>query len=326
MSSVYWSFEPDPARTAALRAEVDRRLWSSLHYIFGEVDGLDPGNSFDAWIARVERAERADPLIHLLFHALVAALEEGDQNSANRIAARMLAQEPAAPGLAIRSAEADDDSARPVALFDRFADLEKAEQLDLTIPDPEAIAAALPHIEAGLRLIKANDPSLDGELHALLSELLLVGQKPGHGFTAAAVSCFQAWGSLMVNPSQMRDALDVVEMIAHEVTHLTLFGLAIDEPLLTNDPEELHYSPIREAPRTMDGVYHATIVAARIWRALQAQANAPGASDELKELSLERATKAAELFHDGVAVIEGAAQLMPIGRQVLDDCKAHVAG
>jgi HEXXH motif-containing protein len=321
---MYWSFEPDPGRTAALRAEVDRRLWSSLRYIFGEVEGLDPEHVFDAWIDRVEAAERADPMVHLLFHALVAAFDGDDMAGAKAIAARMLKQGPARPGLAIRTAEAGDEGARPVALFDRFADLEKAEQLELTIPDPTAIRAALPLIEQGLRLIEANDPALHGELNALLSELLLVGQMPTHGFTASAVSCFQSWGALMVNPSQMRDALDVIEMIAHEATHLTLFGLAIDEPLLTNDREEQHYSPIREAPRTMDGVYHATIVAARIWRAMQQQAKSPGANAELKELSLERAARAAGLFHEGVEVIEGAAKLMPLGREVLDDCKAHL--
>ena len=159
----------------------------------------------------------------------------------------------------------------------------------------------------------------------MVAELLLVGQEDSHRFTTAAVSCFQNWGGLLVNPVVQRDALIMVEMLAHEMTHLLLFGVAMDEPLLTNAPDERYYSPIREAPRTMDGVYHATIVAARVTRALLRQAEATDATQELREIAIQRAATNMRLFDEGVEIVEANAALSPVGRRVLEDSKAAMA-
>lgn len=324
-SNPYWSFEPDRERAAALTAEIDRRLQGSLRYIFEEFcDRIDPDGRFAGWIGALERARRPDPLVHLLFHTLVAAIETGDDEEARRIADRLLTLGGAPEDLAIRPVEHDPASDRPVGPFSRFADLEEANRLDLTVPDPGAVAAATTPIAQGLDLVRRNDPGLDAEFRAFVTDILLVGQAPGHTFTTAAVSCFQNWGALLVNAGAIAAPLDAVEQIAHEATHLLLFGVALDEPLLTNPPEELHYSPLREAPRSMDGVYHATIVAARVMRAMLRQARAKDGEQALVQEARERAQWSAQLFQEGVAVIEAGARLTPLGRAVLEDCKAAV--
>jgi HEXXH motif-containing protein len=319
-----FDFEPDGARAAALGAEINRRLIGSLRYVFGEVGeilGWSPVD-FDIWLATLESAERLDPLIHTLFHTLVAEVEAGDWHIARGHAARLLTLGAAPPGLGIHPVDADDAGPRPVRLFGRFADLEEANRLDLIAPTPELVAGIRPPIDQALGLIRRNDPAMDEEFRALIKDLLLVSQAPEHLFTTAAVSCFQNWGGLLFNPAVQRDVLDIVELIAHECTHLLLFALALDEPLLTNPPGQMYFSPLRGTPRTMDGVYHATIVSARVARALLHQAQSPDATTEYRDVALSRARRSVDLFEDGVAIILSDDALTPLGRDVLDSASA----
>lgn len=322
-----FDFEPDGARAATLGAEINRRLIGSLRYVFGEV-GETLGCSatdFDIWLATLERAERLDPLLHTLFHTLVAEVEAGDWHIARGHAARLLTLGAAPPGLGIHPVDADDAAPRPVRLFGRFADLEEANRLDLIAPTPELVAGIMPQIDQALDLIRRNDPAMDEEFRALVKELLLVSQAPEHLFTTAAVSCFQNWGGLLFNPVVQRDVLDIVELIAHECTHLLLFALALDEPLLTNPPDQLYFSPLRGAPRTMDGVYHATIVSARVARALLRQAQSQDADPAHRDVAMSRGRRSIELFDDGVAIILSDDALTPLGRDVLDSARAAMA-
>lgn len=315
-----FDFEPDGARAAVLVAEINRRLIGSLRYVFGEVGetlGWSAGD-FDAWLATLERAERLDPLIHTLFHTLVAEIEAGEWQIAAAHAARLLTLGAAQPGLGIHAVDADDAGPRPVRLLGRFADLEESNRLDLIAPTPELVAGIVPPIEQALDLIRRNDPEMDEEFRVLIKDLLLVSQAPEHLFTTAAVSCFQNWGGLLFNPVVQRDVLDIVELIAHECTHLLLFALALDEPLLTNPPDQLYFSPLRGAPRTMDGVYHATIVSARVARALLRQAQSLDTDAKYRDVALDRARRSADLFEDGVAIILSDDALTPLGRDVLD--------
>jgi HEXXH motif-containing protein len=318
--------EPSRKQAASLTAEINRRLAGSLRYVFSEAGssiGLEPAR-VESWIAGIEAASRPDPLVHVLFHTLVAELQIGNYEGSRAVAERLLKLGAAGSGLRVVRADPGSDGPRAIELFARFADLEEANRLDLVAPDNEEIERATPLIEQGLALLARNDPEQDGELRAFLSDILLVGQKPGHLFTAAAASCFQNWGALLLVPATQRDALDIVELLAHEATHLLLFALALDEPLLTNPPDQLHFSPLREAPRSMDGVYHATMVSARIVRALVRQANAPEASGGLREIALERAARAARTYDDGVEVIEKAAELTGLGGDILVQSKEMV--
>jgi len=319
-SSGGWNFEPDGARASRLAADIDDRLIGSIRYLEGEI-GSEIGwdaEKLERWTATLAQAQRIDCLVHVLFHSLVEAVQADDFASAGRIAQRLLKSGSAPPQLTILPLEADPDGPRALSLFGRFVDLEEDNRLDLIVPDPAALGPSILLIEEALDLIRRNDPDLDRELRAFVTDILLFHQGPDHLLVSAAASCFQNWGGLLVNPSVQRDALDMVELLAHESTHLLLFALALDEPLLTNPASERHFSPLRDAPRTMDGVYHATIVCARVMRALLRQAAAPDADAGFREAALDRAKRSRVLFDESVAIVETAASLTPLGRAVLD--------
>ena len=202
---------------------------ASLRYVFGEVGaelGVDD-HRFEAWIAALEQAGRPDPRVHALFHAIVADMQGGALDRAVFAATKLLALGAASDQLTIHPLQRDVDDAWPVALFSRFADIEQSNRLDFTAPHPGVTPRFERLIDQGLNLIARHDPALDGELRALLSDILIVAQAPSRQFVTAAVSCFQNWGGLLFNPSAQRDELDIVETLAHEATHLTLFALAL---------------------------------------------------------------------------------------------------
>jgi HEXXH motif-containing protein len=322
-----WSFGPDGERAGLLNAEVHRRLVRSLDYVFGEIaDALGVDQSaLGEWLRRLEGAERVDPLLHTLFHTLVAQIGAEDSEGAAATLERMLTLGVAQPGPSIHSVDNAVQAARPINLFSRFADLEEDNRLDLRAPTPAQAARGRSLLTEALAQIQRNDPQLDAELRALVTEFLLVDQAPGHLFTTAAVSCFQNWGGLLFNPSVHDDALNVVEILAHEATHLILFAVAMDEPLLTNPPDARYHSPLREAPRTMDGVFHATIVSARVVRAMLRQAEGAGDGAEYRRMALIRCERNLKLFAEGVAIVEANGMLTRLGRRVLDDSKAFIA-
>jgi hypothetical protein len=322
-----WRFESDPIAAALLSDEIGRRLVRSLRYILGEFGrtlACDAGRS-GAWIDNIERVGRPVALVHTLFHTLVEELERGDLDRARQLTDRMLSLGTARPGLAILALDEDEMGPAPASLIGRFADLEEDNRLDLIAPDPAVVDPAIALIGEGLELILRHDPALDGEFRAMVSEIWLVGQAPGHRFTTAAVSCFQNWGGLIVNPAVQQVPLDIVELFAHEATHLLLFAIAMDEALLTNAPEERYHSPLREEARSMDGLFHATIVAARIMRAMLKQADGEGDGSSIGHDALRRCTGCVRLFEQGLETIEAHAKLTPSGRRVLDDSKAFVA-
>lgn len=321
-----WSFQPDGEAAASLSAEIDRRLLDSIAYVFGEIaEAIEIDRQrLDDWLETIARARRVEPLVHTLFHTLVADIEEGATSRARAVVERMLKLGAAPESLLILPLGSQLEGPRPVPLISRFADLEEENRLDLVAPDRETVAAAVALIEEGLALAARSDPSLDAEFRALVSEIWLAAQAPEHRFTTGAVSCFQNWGGLIVNPAEHASPVEVVELIAHEATHLLLFAIALDEPLLTNSPEERFHSPLRDKPRSMDGVFHATIVAARILRAMQRLSEAQGPESTVGREALDRGRLWLPLFEEGVEIIESGARLTPLGRRVLEDSALFV--
>ncbi len=97
-----------------------------------------------------------------------------------------------------------------------------------------------------VRIIVASASSEDGQL----------------GFEG--VTSFMAWGATFMNGDMHMSERKTAHFLVHEVTHALLFGLSSDDPLVLNSPDESYPAPLRTDPRPMDGIYHATIVCARL--------------------------------------------------------------
>lgn len=84
----------------------------------------------------------------------------------------------------------------------------------------------------------------------------------GADLTFGGSSSLATWGMMCVNPLAHPRWIDYLPRLIHEASHNALFALAGDEQLVTNDPDALYYSPIRDCARPMDGIFHAAFVSA----------------------------------------------------------------
>jgi hypothetical protein len=320
---------PNESRARCLSDEVNRRLAASLRYVFAEVGAqleIDSAAAA-AWLERLADAKRSFPLVHALFHAVVAEVQVDNIPAAKKYAQRLLAQPLSKPaGLTLLNLDDDRLGPEAVALFQRFVDIEDENRLDLTAAAQIDVDRVTGMFAVAREMMAQHDPELLGEFEALVTDVLLVGQAKDHRFTLGAVSCFETWGGLFLNPGLQHDALDLVGTIAHECTHLLLFAYALDEPLIMNPRDELHYSPLRDAPRSMDGIYHAAIVSARMTHAFRRQLKSDALSAPLVRLAHGRIASSIDNFERGLAVIRESGRLSPLAEAILEDAIELVRG
>ncbi len=303
-------------------------MGASLDYVFeaaGPALGLDAGQ-VNAWMMQFAAAQRAEPMVHARYHAMVGAIQSNQIDVARHEADILLAIQPVAPStLAIFNLDDPALGEGATALICRFADIEEANRLDLIPAPSEDIETFRVLMAEADEMMAEHHPELHGEFHALISVMLAVEQSEDRKFTLGAVSCFQLWGALIINPALQQDALNLVATIAHECTHLLLFAMAMDEPLVLNPPQERHYSPLRKEMRSVDGIYHATIVSARMAHAFMQQMNSGMLAAELARDAPNRLFSALHAFDSGVAVLIENARLSTTGQSILEDAILLVA-
>ena len=176
-----------------------------------------------------------------------------------------------------------------------------------------------------LSLLGRIDPAWSGEFESLVTRVIAAvpGEDARRRFASA--SSFMIWGAIFTNVGQARDRLQVLVSLMHEATHELLFGLARREPLVANPVGERYLSPLRPDPRPMDGVFHATYVAARLTRFAEVLASAEKQlTPEEAAWARARITGFRQRFREGHAVIVRDAQLTPLGRRLMEEAADHV--
>jgi HEXXH motif-containing protein len=103
-------------------------------------------------------------------------------------------------------------------------------------------------------LLDAGAPGVFGEIRALLEEVVFAKGEAGEKITFHGISWFCLWGAIILNAEGHKTTLEVLQTLAHGSSHIDLFGVALDSPLVLNEGDE-RYSPRRCDPRPMDGIY-----------------------------------------------------------------------
>jgi HEXXH motif-containing protein len=137
-------------------------------------------------------------------------------------------------------------------------------------------------------------------------------------------SAFTLWGMVVLNAASHVTTLDAVQALAHESAHMLLFGLAADGPLVENDGGERFGSPLRQDPRPIDGIYHATFVTARMYQAV-ARLLGAGALSTAERLEAEAALEThAKHFDRGAETLERHARLTRVGAAALAGARSYM--
>lgn len=329
-SATGFDFLPDAGRARSFDLRMRARLADSLEHVFEqsrEALRIDEGLA-QRLLAGLRGAERFRPLVFALYYDLVDAILADRLVDAQALMDAILLERPI-PGDRQRVIVLDDADlgAGNASRYGRMMDTDPVSPFAFTAPSAEAVAAFRPRLEEALTMMKEGAPRLRAELDALVSEIVLADGRSGlteSSFTGG--SSFLLWGALFINPASSTTAVSLVETLAHEAAHSLLFGFAVDEPLVLNPDSERFTSPFRDDPRPMDGIYHATFVAARMHYA--AAQHLPGALGTPQE---EAAIRSAldydrHSFQDGFGTIAAHGRLSATGKAVIESARRYMDG
>ncbi len=324
---------PDPCRARANAAAMQAGLMASLASLAEQaaaagIELFGPG-ALDSLATRAGSGSRASASAFGTYFDLVAALEAGDASAARRLARHA---EAAAAGYPCGPAGwppvhhlADnylpEDSARMVRLMGA-----PATGLDgIRAPDRPKARRFTARLADALGWIERAAPDLHAEICELIGEIVLVapaGDDPD-GFEGG--TCFRLWGALFLNAERDVSLADMILTVAHEAGHAALFGECREEMLVDNPDTELFWSPIRQAARPLEGIFHAGFVSARmLWTMDRMPGDARLAGTEPAWFAARQASLQ-EICAECTALVRRHGRLTGTGETVLAAMEAWLA-
>jgi HEXXH motif-containing protein len=316
----FFDFEPNPDRAFAVDSRVRVGLAESLAAVFQALPETD-GRAVERILTRI-RSGAVSPAVFGLYTDLVEAIF-ADRLDRGLVLARELRAFDLAHSEVLQIATLRDDhlgegqSARYARLLNNDPEL----RLELR-PLPHAVfSAALARVNKSITLINAVLPNLAGEIRNLVRQIVLV-ESNDEDFGATT---FQLWGALFLRLKPDWGRVEIAEALAHESAHALLFGLAMGQPLVRNEPETAYTSTFRSDPRSMDGVVHATYVLARMHYTVSQLLDSGLLSAEEELVAVEARQRSANRYFENWDVLDKDAEWTPEGESALSSARAYMA-
>jgi len=322
----------DPFLPAPERGErLDRRVCLGLRESLAGVAAALAEAGIDATAvsqAAVCPPGPVSPLLFALHAGLVEAILDEDDRAASQLLAGFDRPQGFATGRGIDFVTTDDavlGAAGAGRLYASLAIDDSEAGVALAPLAPDTLSEAAGRVRASLDLIAAAAPDLAGEIAAIVRQVVLVRAAEGSERDFGGASSFHLWGAVFLNAHRHIGRVAMAEGLVHEAAHLLLFGEARGERVVENDDDERHVSPLRDDPRPLDGIAHATFVLARMAYAAEQML----ASDSLT--APERADAEAALarncedYRDGAGVLARHARLTPDGARMLEAAATYMS-
>ena len=300
-------------------ATVRLRLVGSLAHIFERAKShldIDPGR-FEVAIKHIQ-TKKQDPGVFARYYDLIFAVTSNRIATANTLLDELI--EHAARPAHFSIVPYTQQGLGPD--YDRFPRLlfaEYSETNPMASPSEAQSTASTQMLREAIEIVSHVDKSIYDEIEALLARIYLA---TGSGGVSAkrfgGVTSFLVWGATFINIEAYKTPWDAVQFLVHEITHSLLFGLSFDEALVRNSPDENYKSPLRSDPRPMDGIFHATLVCARLADFNRTWLNCGLAAGADRDKSEEAIAENLRCFRDGVAVIDQFGKLSERGRNLID--------
>lgn len=259
-------------------------LADSLEYIFRQSAELIDLNDERCNLALEKiRAEKTDPGIFARYYDLVFAIQEQDIELAARLIDEILEIAGTVCEFSIAPYSKDglgDDYERfPRLIFAGFSSVSPMAE-----PDQALFETHAEKLKQAIEIIREVDPSIDAEINALISKIVVAVNNESNPAARSfgGITSFMTWGAIFINARHYASLDQVVEFLVHEVTHCVLNGLDSEGPLVLNEPSETYPSPLRSDLRPMDGIFHATLVCARLVLFMQKWRELPSMNNELE--------------------------------------------
>jgi hypothetical protein len=319
-------FAPDPQRALEFDRRMHSELAASLRHVRDQIHDIFPDRHerLEALIRDLEKGTAYPPVTFGLYYDLVLNLLDNDIEGAGDILDALVETSVAAHGQSIIGLNPGEACTRTRLYRGKLmADMDDA--ITIEAAEEKRVEAFRERYARAFDLLESEVPTLAGEIRALVREVVpVVGGSEDTG-TFEGASHYQLWGALFLNAAGEENRLQMAEKIAHESAHSLLFGFCVDEPLVHNDDDERYPSPLREDPRPMDGIFHATYVSARMHWTMSFLLDSGALDDD--EVELARAARATDArnFADGDRVLREHAALSRHGAELIEGAREWMA-
>jgi len=332
MSPAIDLFNPTRQTGVALNARMAKGLHASLTYMFAQigaeiaVDGARASTLMD----RLAEGSRESPELYRRHYQLVTDIGAGDLTAANNNLNTMLDLPAAEQTTRVLTPGSGKDGDEALRLLPYFA-AEPDTLFEFSAPPSTEAKQATLQITAAMELIERCLPGLAGEIDETIVWVVVASghAKPNTGVENARFgggSTFKAYGSVLLNCDPANSVSDRALSIVHEATHNALFAFAPGDGLVENDLQDRFRSPLRRDKRPIEGIYHATFVIARLAYTVR-QMMASGRLDRAQREQVEQALPEYRArFNNGMAVLNDHARYTGLGRDAIDQARAHMAG
>lgn len=223
--------------------------------------------------------------------------------------------------IAITQLSHDFYSPEEILCLNEWLDMEPDNSIELSALSADQFLRAQTDILKAFDFIYRYLPDFYGEMQETTREIILAKPSGRQQMTFGGVSSFALWGALCLNVEAHQDWRKYIPSLIHECSHNTLFAKAMHGPLVNNDPEVRYFSPLREAMRPMDGIFHAAFVSAREALAARMALHQIPIDDEddLNKFFRSVEIRSRESFEDCLCIIRKDAQLSELGLEILQN-------
>jgi hypothetical protein len=269
-------------------------------------------------LALAIRQNRVAPGVFARYYALIDALQSGQPAKASSLwsdIGSLVTQTPPFRVVACAYETLGDDVSRYAEVFGRGQRVQP-----IFLPPPPALCAAVrERIEEALALLTRVQPAWAQEIQSLVGEIILLLPQNLH---LSGGSSMMLWGTVLLNAEMATDRIAALMTLAHEATHLMLFGVACREPLARNPPEETFSTALRPTPRPMSALFHATYVSGRLHALAQHLLASPELTREEQDTLAALATLQRERFRQGVEIVLAQGLLSAAARELMEEARA----
>ncbi|ROU04000.1 aKG-HExxH-type peptide beta-hydroxylase [Histidinibacterium lentulum] len=331
------SLEPDMAAPLSMRTDAEtirrikldvrRRLHRSLDHLIFEAaaDQVPPALSRERLAALTLSEPFPSPIVFAAHAALLRAAETDRADLFARDSAALAAlpegehHAPEAPVMALLHERALSPAACEF-LKRAFLD-DIGLTADLVGPSEEEADRAADLVGLALSGFGQALPERHAEFSALVCMIVLAkpGPEADRGFGGATV--FDAFGAVLVNVEALKSPARTLMTLVHEAAHQQLFLCHLDDPVLLNDAEPRHVSPLRKEPRPMEGVFHAAWVSAKMALVADAMLRSGNSPQWVAELAAYRESSIAAV-QDALPTIEAGAEFTPLGAELFRELRS----
>jgi len=325
-------FLPSRVSAEAIDVVVRKRLAGSLDWVAEAFPELKlPQTVISGWKARPSDFGFYYELASAIQHGIPTADAARLETIARALRGSIHAGSQSGEGPQITTLAADFYTPLEIDCLLRWFDMEPSNSMELLALDPDEFEVACRNLHKALRLLKEAAPDFYGELDAITTEIVFAKPQRTAKMRFGGASSFALWGALALNVEAHPDWWQYLPRLIHEYSHNLLFGIAMDGPIVLNDPSETYSSPLREDARPIDGIFHAAFVSAREAMAMHQVANGATPDDDeltpeqLREYAQSTADRSREAFNDCAAVLRKHARLSDIGECVLGECEEWMA-